>query len=278
MSVKVSEEDLQGFLEKAKDLARASGKLMREAFYKDKKVDRKTNHADLVTETDGAIERSVIAALKEEYPDHRFIGEETAVDGKPCNFTDDPTWILDPIDGTTNFIHGIPDFAFSLGLTVNKEPVVGVIYLPIPDMMYTAITGKGAYCNGKKITANVIHEVSQALVMSEGGNGRDEAVMRTHSSNLHEILTHSRGLRAYGSTAIDLCKIACGQGEVYVQYDLHCWDMAAGVVLVREAGATVMDPTGSELDLMSRRVLVATSESLAREISAMLSHISNGRD
>ncbi|XP_071083711.1 inositol monophosphatase 2-like isoform X1 [Haliotis cracherodii] len=278
MPVKVSEEDVQGFLEKAIELARASGELMREAFYKDKKVDTKTNHADLVTETDGAIERDVIAALKEAYPDHRFIGEETAVDGKQCDFTDDPTWILDPIDGTTNFIHGIPDFAFSLGVTVNKEPVVGVIYLPIPDTMYTARKGKGAYCNGKKITANVIHEVSQALVMSEGGNGRDETVIRTHSDNLHQILTRSRGLRAYGSTAIDLCKIACGQGEAYVQYDLHCWDMAAGVVLVREAGATVMDPTGSGLDLMSRRVLVATSEDLARQISAMLSHIANGRD
>ncbi|XP_071083717.1 uncharacterized protein [Haliotis cracherodii] len=196
MPVKVSEEDVQGFLEKAIELARASGELMREAFYKDKKVDTKTNHADLVTETDGAIERDVIAALKEAYPDHRFIGEETAVDGKQCDFTDDPTWILDPIDGTTNFIHGIPDFAFSLGVTVNKEPVVGVIYLPIPDTMYTARKGKGAYCNGKKITANVIHEVSQALVMSEGGNGRDETVIRTHSDNLHQILTRSRGLRA----------------------------------------------------------------------------------
>ncbi|KFM67746.1 Inositol monophosphatase 2, partial [Stegodyphus mimosarum] len=128
-------------------LAQEAGEIIRNAIYKTKKVETKISNVDLVTETDKLVEEVLKKGFKTHFPDHSFIGEETT----GCDFTDAPTWIIDPVDGTMNFVHGFPYTAVSIGFTVEKNVVLGVIYNPVLDKMYSAIKGKGSFCNGKKL-------------------------------------------------------------------------------------------------------------------------------
>ncbi|XP_071083700.1 inositol monophosphatase 1-like [Haliotis cracherodii] len=278
MSVQVSSQQLQEFLDFAVEVAKKAGEMIKDGFSKKKNVETKQSNADLVTETDQAVEKWVIGYINERYPSHKFIGEETTDGDVPCDFTDDLTWIVDPIDGTTNFVHSIPEVSYSMGLTANKEVIVGVVYIPVLDLMYTSMKGHGSYCNGRKLAVSSVEDLKQSIVIHEGGSSRVPAVVDTKMKNIHSIVNHSHGIRAYGSAAINFCRVADGQGEAYVEYGIHCWDFAAGMLIAEEAGAYVMDPDGGPCDLMKRRVLVACGEKVARELSAILTHLDMGRD
>ncbi|XP_041375505.1 inositol monophosphatase 1-like [Gigantopelta aegis] len=278
MSVSVSEQQLNEWFDSALCIARKAGVVIRDALHKEKSVETKISHADLVTESDRAVEKMVMDFVSSKYPSHKFIGEESAVDGQPCKYTNDPTWIVDPIDGTTNFVHQIPEVSFSLGIAVNKQIVIGIVYVPEHEKMYTAKRGKGAFCNGEKISVNKEDSLKDAVVICEGGNSRDPSVLKTKMRNMEAIISSSHGIRAYGSAAIDMCKVASGCCEAYSEYGIHCWDIAAGQIIVEEAGGVVMDPAGGNLDLMSRRVLCASTESLAKQLSAILTHLDLQRD
>ncbi|KAF0294502.1 Inositol monophosphatase 1 [Amphibalanus amphitrite] len=149
------EVDLEHCLSTALKLARQAGKMIKDAFKKKKNVTCKSSPRDLVTETDTAVEEFLFSELRKVYADHRYIGEESvSLDGEKVELTDDPTWIIDPVDGTMNFVHSFPFICVSIGLTVNKEPVVGVIYNPVLDHMYHARKGCGAFLNNQKISAS----------------------------------------------------------------------------------------------------------------------------
>ncbi|XP_053414388.1 inositol monophosphatase 1 isoform X2 [Nycticebus coucang] len=141
----------QECMDYAVTLARQAGEVVCEAIKNEKNVMLKSSPADLVTVTDQKVEKMLISSIKEKYPSHSFIGEESVAAGEKCVLTDNPTWIIDPIDGTTNFVHRFPFVAVSIGFVVNKKIEFGVVYSCVEDKMYTARKGKGAFCNGQKL-------------------------------------------------------------------------------------------------------------------------------
>ncbi|KAH9502391.1 Inositol monophosphatase 2 [Bulinus truncatus] len=275
----ITEVELDQLYETALELAAKAGQMIRDAFWKEKTVDTKSSYADLVTETDQAVESTVKSMIKSKYPNHKFIGEETtSADGNTCVLTDEATWIIDPIDGTTNFVHKIPEVTFSLGLTLNKKVVIGVVYAPVKEELFTARLNKGSYMNGKKLSVNSTTDLSKAVIIMEGGSSKGLEIVDTKIKNIHSMVTNSHGVRAYGSAALNLSHVAAGRGDAYVEYGIHIWDFIAGALIAREAGATVLDPTGSELDYLHRRILCACTPELAKEISTKLIHLDMGFD
>ncbi|GAB1606400.1 inositol monophosphatase 1-like [Argonauta hians] len=277
-TVELSEEELQNIYETGILIAKECGQTIKECFYRDKKVTTKASYADLVTETDQNVEKYFTKQIKKHYPEHSVIGEESTADGKKIEFNNNPTWIIDPIDGTTNFVHKIPYTCISIGLTVNKEPIIGIVYNPITDVFFKARKGFGAFCNDKKITGTGLEEMESAMLIMEFGSNREPDKMAVKFRNLYNLTKATHGLRAYGSAALNMCAVAQGEADGYAEYGIHCWDIAAGAVIVTEAGGVVMDPSGGKFDVMSRKVLVASSTPLAMKMSGVLEDPGFGRD
>lgn len=277
--MEVSEEELNDYYAVALEVAKKAGEVIRNAFWKEKTVDTKCSAADLVTATDKAVEKLCFSLIKDKYPDHRLVGEET-VSEEDCKITltDQPMWVIDPVDGTTNFVHSIPEVCFSLGVLINQQPMIGVVYLPVTEQMYTSRRGHGAFLNGKKLQVSRQTDLKKAVVICEGGSSRDENVVKVKMENIHRLVSASHGIRAYGSAAHNLCRVAQGAGDAYVEYGIHIWDFAAGMLIAQEAGAVVVDPAGLQVDLLNRRILAAASAPLAAQISSLLSHLDMGRD
>ncbi|XP_071340882.1 inositol monophosphatase 1-like isoform X1 [Trachinotus anak] len=253
--------------------------MVREALLKDIAVMQKSSPVDLVTETDQKVEQLIISSIKEKYPTHSFIGEESVAAGAPSVLTDNPTWIIDPIDGTTNFVHRFPFVSISIGFTVKKEIEFGIVYSCIEDKMYTAQKGKGAFCNGVPIKVSGQEDITQSLVLTEMGFKKDPEQFKTMLANIKTILTIPvHGIRSPGSAAVNMCLVACGSADAYYHMGIHCWDMAGGAVVVTEAGGVIMDISGGPFDLMSRRLIVASSRAIAERIVKEIKEFNVGRD
>uniref|UniRef100_A0A8C5WJA4 Inositol-1-monophosphatase n=1 Tax=Leptobrachium leishanense TaxID=445787 RepID=A0A8C5WJA4_9ANUR len=212
---------------------------------------------------------------------HLFIGEESTAAGSTCLLTDDPTWIIDPIDGTCNFVHRFPTVAVSIGFAVNQE--FGVIYHCTEEKMYTGRRGHGAFCNQERLQVTKQTDIRNALIVTEIGPKRDPATLKLFLNGMSEeylligsLITHR--VRVIGSATLALCHIAAGTADAFYQYGLHCWDLAAATVIIREAGGVVIDTTGGPLDLMSCRVVAAGTMELAQSIAHELQTIDYGRD
>ncbi|KAB0406320.1 hypothetical protein E2I00_007705, partial [Balaenoptera physalus] len=218
--------------------------IIRKALSEEKRVSTKTSAADLVTETDHVVEALILQELQQRFPSHRFIAEEAAAAGAKCVLTPSPTWIVDPIDGTCNFVHRFPTVAVSIGFAVNQE----------------------------------VH-LSKALVLTEIGPRRDPTTLKLFLSNMERLLrAGAHGVRVIGSSTLALCHLASGAADAYYQFGLHCWDLAAATVIIREAGGVVMDTSGGPLDLMSCRVVAAGTREMAVLIAQALQTINYGRD
>ncbi|KAH7673301.1 inositol-phosphate phosphatase / L-galactose 1-phosphate phosphatase protein [Dioscorea alata] len=162
-------DSLAEFLAVAVDAAKSAGEIIRQGFHQKKNVEHK-GQVDLVTETDKACERLIFDHLKKHYPEHKFIGEETSAVYGTAELTDDPTWIVDPLDGTTNFVHGFPFVCVSIGLTIGKVPSVGVVYNPIIDELFTGVHGQGAYLNGNPIKCIFSNRTGEVPSRNRGGD------------------------------------------------------------------------------------------------------------
>ncbi|XP_064642645.1 inositol monophosphatase 1-like isoform X2 [Lineus longissimus] len=270
--------DLDKCFEVGKSVAIEAGKVIKEAFKKEKRIEVKGSAIDLVTETDQNVEKMVISTIKENFPTHCFIGEESTAAGVKNELTDDPTWIIDPIDGTTNFVHTFPYTCISIGLLVNKKPVIGLVYSPVQNEMYTAQAGKGAFCNDERIYVSSCKDLQLALILTDHGYSNDPTIVDIEYKNMRLVKSHSRGIRSVGSAAMSMCLVASGAADGYYEYGLHCWDIAAGVLLVEEAGGINMDPLGGPLDIMSRGILCTSSKELAEQISKDIQPIEFERD
>ncbi|XP_053570882.1 inositol monophosphatase 2 [Bombina bombina] len=266
-------------MDTAVQLALRSGQVVRKALTEEKQVSTKTSVVDLVTETDNFVEELIISALREKYPTHRFIGEESTSAGSKCVLTDSPTWIIDPIDGTCNFVHRFPPVAVSIGFAVNRELEFGVIYHCTDGRLYTGRKGHGAFCNQERLKVTKITDIRRALVLTEIGPKRDPATLKLFLGNMEKLLKfQAHGIRVIGSSTLALCHLASGAADAYYQYGLHCWDLAAATVIIREAGGVVIDTSGKPLDLMSCRVVAAGTMELAQSIARELQTIDYGRD
>uniref|UniRef100_A0A665X846 Inositol-1-monophosphatase n=1 Tax=Echeneis naucrates TaxID=173247 RepID=A0A665X846_ECHNA len=256
------------------EVTKKAGEMVREALQKEIAVMQKSSPVDLVTETDQKVEQLIISSIKEKYPTHSFIGEESVAAGAPSVLTDNPTWIIDPIDGTTNFVHRFPFVSISIGFTVKKEIEFGIVYSCIEDKMYTARKGKGAFCNGVPIKVSGQEDISQSMVLTEMGFKNDPEQFNTMLANLKTILTLPvHGIRSPGSAAVNMCLVACGSADAYYHMGIHCWDMAGGAAVVKEAGGVIIDISGGPFDLMSRRLIVASSRAIAERIAKEITEI-----
>jgi len=186
--------------------------------------------------------------------------------GQEYKLTDKPTWIIDPIDGTTNFVHGVPWTCISIGVTIDKQLVVGVVYNPILDELFTAVRGSGAFLNGNPIHVSKHNQLHHTLIATGFPTSRTVEKMDYICANLRAILPHIRDFRRLGSAALDICSVACGRLDGYFELHIHAWDIAAGVLILQEAGGCAVDPSGEKLDLLCGKVLCCNSQNIADQI------------
>ena len=223
---------------------------------------KKGSLTDLVTEYDQRCETLILSRLAKRFPNYEMFGEETF---KGQRLTDKPTWIVDPIDGTLSFMHGLPDCCICIGLAVNKKAVLGVIYAPLMGELYTAVKGQGAFCNGERIYASSTQRLNKALVSSHFPSySRSPAFIDNLMQIWRGLMSHPvQGMRAYGSAGLDLCSVARGRLDCYFEVGIWAWDVCAGCILVTEAGGVMLDITGEKFDLENRRLLACSTPQLA---------------
>ncbi|KAL1235645.1 Inositol monophosphatase ttx-7 [Trichinella pseudospiralis] len=253
-------------------LVQESGNLIRDAFRRAGAVNvmTKTSDVDLVTDVDQKVEQVLVDGIRSKFPDHQFIGEESTAMGKKGTFTDAPTWIIDPIDGTTNFVHKVPYVCISIALYMKKEPRIGIVYNPILEELFTARKGLGAFRNGFPIQSSNTTVLNKALLLlTFGVQNRfslPNAVDVYLQNNKRIVEQGIRGHRSFGSAALNMCYVALGCADAYIEFGLHCWDIAAGRLIVEEAGGLVIDPSGGPIDIMARRVLACSTAELGKAI------------
>lgn len=263
--------DLNKCFEVVSQLVDKAGALVAKRNETRQEFEEKANDIDLVTATDKEVEQLLIRGLLDAFPDHKFIGEEeSAAGGAPNKLTDAPTWIIDPVDGTMNFVHSFPHSCISIGLKVNKVTEIGIVFNPMLDQRFTARRGQGAYLNGRRIHVSGQKELGKSLVTTEFGTSRDTERLKVIFENFQKIVPKVHGIRMLGAAALNLSMVALGAADINFEFGVHAWDVCAGELLVLEAGGVVIDTSGDKFDIMSRRVLAASSEELAQEFAKQL--------
>lgn len=237
--------------------ARKAGRIAAQAFHRADAVNLREKTAnDFVTETDLAAERIIIETLRRAYPDHGFLAEESGA-SEPREYT----WIIDPIDGTTNFIHGIPHFAISIALRVGGRLEQAVVYDPVKEDLFTATRGAGAFLNNQRIRVTQRPDLRGAL-LGTGIPFRAHQDLDRYVDGLRRLLPDTAGVRRIGSAALDLAYVACGRFDGFFELSLNVWDVAAGVLLVQEAGGIVADWTGNPEALRTGDIVAANPKLL----------------
>ncbi len=246
-------------IEILKNIALEAGKIVRDGFYTNKKVTHK-GLVDLVTDYDLLTEEFILDALKKDFPDYRLIGEESHSEKE--NYHAPKAIYIDPIDGTTNFVHGIPHLAISMGIWENGVPRMAVIYNPILEEMFWAQTGEGAYCNGVKLSVSSQADLQQSLI----GTGFPYAKVNQGIEykwviqSITNLLPHIRDIRRLGAAALDLCYLAEGKTDAFYEIDLKPWDVAAGILILLEAGGQVTNTSGGVFDFDDKGIVASNGE------------------
>jgi len=216
------------------------------------KIENKGRSNDLVSYVDKETEKTLVAGLRKILPEAGFIGEEgTSEEGK-----DNLQWVIDPLDGTTNFLHGMPSYSISIALIQGNVILIGVVYEINLDECFYAWKDGGAFLNGNKITISPVQQLERSLIAT-GFPYSLRGKTDQYFEIIKHMVNHSHGLRRLGSAAVDLCYVACGRFEAYFEFNLHIWDIAAGILLVKEAGGKVTDYSGGEDYLYGKELLAA---------------------
>lgn len=251
------------FLETACEAARIGGAILQS--WRHKFTAREKNPSDLVTEADVASENAIFEFIHARFPDHQFLGEE----GLNRNAGDSPVrWIIDPLDGTSNYVHGFPYYAVSIGVEQAGELVAGAVFDPTRDEMFAAARGQGATLNGEPIRVSSQSDLSFALCMASLPVKSD----RSHPAvqSFLRVLEAAQHVQRTGSAALNLCGVACGRVEAFWSTSLKPWDMAAGAVLVQEAGGRVTTTASAAFDVDQPDLLATNGSGLHAELSRLL--------
>jgi myo-inositol-1(or 4)-monophosphatase len=275
-------------LEFAIDIARKAGELIKQGAAKVKTVNAKSSVADLVTEFDVAVEKFLKELISTKFPSHSFLAEESAKEGQRLD--DTPTWIIDPIDGTTNFVHSFPFFCVSIGFAVKQEVVLGVIFNPITEEFFYAAKNQGAFLISRDASPQrllLAHKADvrkSAALVSTGfsvptirGDPESPEVQRLHKitlDNVKHLQLHVRDIRRIGSAALDLCFVASGRTDSYFEFGVKEWDVAAGVLILEEAGGYVCSVGGKKFDIHGRNILACNNRLLSEDLVDILTDFS----
>lgn len=247
--------DISNCVEAAESIARAAGKKLLHYLGKEMQIEAKTYYWDLVTEADTAAERIIIEALNEQYPDHNILSEEAGFVKKTESKY---TWVVDPLDGTTNFSHQFPMFAVSIALHSEHDLLAGAVFNPAHEEMFKAGKGLGAFLNDKPMQVSQNAHLNNSLLATGFAYDR----LATPDNNYAEfcrMTNMTQGVRRLGSAALDLSYVAAGRLDGYWERGLKIWDIAAGALLVTEAGGRVTDYAGNPIDPFSGRIVASNA-------------------
>ena len=256
------EDDRDALLELAEALARAAGAVLRDR-PATLGVDAKSTPTDIVTERDQAAERAILERLRAERPDDSILAEETG----SSTGASAVTWVIDPLDGTVNYLFGIPHFAVSIAARVDDVEVAGVVYDVSRDELYAATLGGGATCDGRPL--HVSSQADPAFALTATGFAYKSSTRAVQAEALRTVLPRVRDVRRMGSAALDLCAVAAGRVDAFFEMGMYAWDWAAGSLIAREAGAVVAGlggrPPGTWTTLAANPALFGPMEELLHE-------------
>ncbi|MBT8378503.1 MAG: inositol monophosphatase [Ignavibacteria bacterium] len=232
------------------NISQEAGQLIKEKFGKNLEIEFKTNEMNLVTEADKASEKLITEFIRKKYPSHGVLAEE----GSEFNISAKYLWVVDPLDGTTNFAHGLPIFSVSIGLQKNGQTIAGVVYDINQNIIYAAELGSGAIANDKKIKVSTNSNLGHSMLVT----GFPYDVKDNPNKSFERFIAmikSSRAVRRLGSAAIDFCYVAKGVFDGFWEVHLHPWDICAGKLIVEEASGSVTDFGGKQIDIYSKRIL-----------------------
>ncbi|HMA63412.1 MAG TPA: inositol monophosphatase family protein [bacterium] len=258
--------DLIHLYHSAIDISKAAGDFIKRNASKSLKIDYK-GRANMVTQIDKQSEQLIRESISEKYPEHQILGEESADKATDSRVK----WIVDPVDGTTNFIHNHHMVAVSIGIAIDEEMLIGVVNCPFLNEIFTAMKDQGAYLNGRKIHVSNVDKMENGLF----GTGFPYELNDHFYKNMEifkKIYESSQGVRRGGSAAIDLCYTACGRFDGFWEFELNPWDIAAGSLLIQEAGGQICNFSGQDFDLYDGQVL-ATNNKLQKPMLEMINEI-----
>jgi len=245
---------MQPLLNVAVMAARRAGAVLGRNFNKrDKLTVEKKGRNDFVSSADLAAEKAIIDVIHKHYPDHAVLAEESGVHGES-----DHVWIIDPLDGTTNYLHGLPVFAVSIGVQINGRLEHGVVYDPMREELFTASRGEGAQLDEHKIRVSGRKEMDRAIVGTGFPYRQADSELEPYLSMFGQVVKNTSGIRGLGSAALDLCYVACGRFDAFWETGLQPWDLAAGTLILREAGGIISSLDGSEKHMETGHVLAGT--------------------
>ena len=229
------------------------------------RVSRK-QHNDFVTEVDRAAEAAIIEVIRTAYPEHAILAEESGQSWTEGELTDhEYTWVIDPLDGTTNFIHGFPQYAVSIGQLHKGQPVQAVVYDPTRDELFTATKGAGAFLNNRRIRVTRRDKLADCLI-GTGFPFRDLEGMEEYLEMFALMTRSCAGLRRPGAAALDLAYVACGRLDGFFERGLKPWDMAAGMLLITEAGGLVGNYAGESRQIEQGEILAGNPKAFAQMV------------
>ncbi|MBI3599447.1 MAG: inositol monophosphatase [Nitrospinae bacterium] len=248
---------LEKFLNTAVEAVKEAGRIQKERFGENFKIEHK-GEINLVTEIDYQCEKVIIDIIKMEYPEHEILTEEAgSVQGLPPSQMEGKyKWIIDPLDGTTNYAHNYPCFCASVGLEINGDVVAGAVYNPIIDELFTSIKGEGAYLNGKRLKVSVIGDIGRSLLAT----GFPYDIRESKENNLNHFCNFAvrvQAIRRAGSAVLDLCYLAAGRFDGFWEMKLNPWDMAAASLMVKEAGGMITNFRGGEFSIYKGETLAS---------------------
>jgi myo-inositol-1(or 4)-monophosphatase len=237
-------------LERIIEISKQAGEVIRSGYRKDFGIEFKTNKSDLVTEIDKRSEKLIMDFIKKEFPTHGILSEESGSFSNNAEYI----WVIDPLDGTTNFAHGLPIFSVSIGVVKNGETIAGVVYDVMRDIIYSAEKGSGAFEQGNKIHVSSNGDLEQSLLVT--GFPYDIKNNPSHViERFNAFLFEARAVRRLGSAALDFCYVASGIFDGFWEVVLNPWDIAAGKLIVEEAGGKVTNFYGKGIDIFSKQIL-----------------------
>ena len=247
-------------LEFARNTAKEAGNILMKHFGHIDLIERKSTDIDLLTIADTESEAFILEKIHSLYPDHHIIAEESDL----TEGNSDYKWVIDPLDGTTNFVHNLPIFAISIGLQYNKETILGVVYNPAADKCFYAEKNGGAFLNGKSIHITSTYTLSNSLLVTGFPYVHDDKWEKSFDL-FRELYGKTQGIRRLGAAALDFCFVAMGRFEGFWEFGLQSWDVCAGALILKEAGGKVTDWDGSPMPFSGKRVL-ATNGHIHREM------------
>jgi myo-inositol-1(or 4)-monophosphatase len=261
--------DWNQLFEHAKRWTLEAGDILKKATTETVQVEYKTSAADLVTEKDKEIEQFFIDKIMSKYPTHFLLGEEGLAKDQIFNPANEIVWVVDPIDGTTNFVHQQRNFAISVGIYENGQPKVGLVYDPIGNELFHAQTGKGAYLNNTPLLKLQDKNLEEAIIsMNQMWLISNDKV---EHQRFEEVIRKARGTRYIGSAALEIAYVACGRLDTYLDFRLSPWDIAGGFIILQEVGGIVIDLENRPVDVFSPGTTIFTNKHVFSEILADLS-------